>query len=88
MEPWNNFERELHDSGAHIAGEGLRPSTEATTVKLVERGDPLVTDGPFAETKEQLGGFYLIDVDERRRGARVGEEGADAARIGRSRSGR
>ena len=62
MEPWNRFERELYDSGAHVAGEGLRPSSEARTVKLVEGGEPLVTDGPFAETKEQLGGFYLIDV--------------------------
>ena len=62
MEPWNRFERELYDSGAHVAGEGLRPSSEARTVKLVEGGEPLVTDGPFAEMKEQLGGFYLIDV--------------------------
>ena len=62
MEPWDNFERELRDSGAHVAGEGLRPSSEARTVKLVADGEPLVTDGPFAETKEQLGGFYLIDV--------------------------
>jgi hypothetical protein len=63
MEPWNRFERELYDSGAHIAGEGLQQSTEAKTVKLVEGGTPIVTDGPFAETKEQLGGFYLIDVE-------------------------
>ena len=67
MEPWNRFERELYESGAHIAGEGLRPSSEAKTVKLVDGGDPIVSDGPFAETKEQLGGFYLIeaaDLDE------------------------
>ena len=62
MEPWNRFERELHDSGARIAGEGLRPTTEARTVKLVDGGAPIVSDGPFAETREQLGGFYLIDV--------------------------
>ena len=62
MEPWNRFERELHDSGARIAGEGLRPSMEAKTVKLAD-GGATVSDGPFAEMKEQLGGFYLIDVD-------------------------
>ena len=62
MEPWNRFEREIHDAGVHLAGEGLRPSAEAKAVKLVEGGEPLVTDGPFVETKEQLGGFYLIDV--------------------------
>ena len=62
MEPWNRFERELYDSGAHVAGEGLRPSSEAKTVKLVEGGEPEVADGPFARAKDQLGGFYLIDV--------------------------
>jgi hypothetical protein len=66
MEPWNRFEQELADAGAKIAGEGLQPSATATTVKLAE-GEPVVTDGPFAETKEQLGGFYLLeckDLDE------------------------
>ena len=62
MEPWNRFERELHASGARIAGEGLRPSMEAKTVKLAD-GGATVSDGPFAEMKEQLGGFYLIDVE-------------------------
>jgi hypothetical protein len=66
MEPWNRFEKELADAGAKIAGEGLQPSATATTVKIAE-DDPVVTDGPFAETKEQLGGFYLLeckDLDE------------------------
>ena len=62
MEPWNRFERELYESGAHIAGEGLRPSTEAQTVRLTGDGQGVVSDGPFSKAKEQLGGFYLIDV--------------------------
>ncbi len=43
------------------AGKALKPTATATTVKLRE-GKRLVTDGPFAETKEQLGGFYLVDA--------------------------
>lgn len=48
--------------GAKVAaGEALAPTTTATTVRLVA-GEIVTTDGPFAETKEQLGGFYIIDV--------------------------
>src|SRR5687768_160500 len=57
--------RELQESGAFVAGEGLQLDT-ATTVR-VQNGERIVTDGPFAETKEQLGGFYLVeckDLDE------------------------
>jgi hypothetical protein len=47
--------------GARLTGGGpLLPSTAATTVR-VRQGKTLITDGPFAETKEQLGGFYIID---------------------------
>lgn len=45
-----------------IEAAPLEPSTASTTVR-VRNGETLVTDGPFAETKEQLGGFYLIDVE-------------------------
>jgi hypothetical protein len=44
-------------------GHGLQPTATATSVR-VRDGERLVTDGPFAETKEQLGGYYLIDVDD------------------------
>jgi hypothetical protein len=61
MKRWEAYTQSLLDSGAYIAGEGLKDSDTATTVK--HQGDErIVTDGPFAETKEQLGGFYLIDV--------------------------
>jgi hypothetical protein len=49
-----------------LGGEGLQPTSTATTVR-VRDGERMLTDGPFAETKEQLGGFYLIeagDLDE------------------------
>jgi hypothetical protein len=60
---WSEITEEMKDKGVFEAGEGLQPSTTATTVRGVGNGEPSVTDGPFAETKEQLGGFYLIDVD-------------------------
>lgn len=44
-------------------GHALKPTTEAATVR-VRSGKPLITDGPFAETKEQLGGFYLVDASD------------------------
>jgi hypothetical protein len=53
---------ELQAAGAYVAGAPLRPSSTAGTVRV--RGDErLVTDGPFAETKEQLGGYFLVDVE-------------------------
>jgi hypothetical protein len=53
---------ELRESGAYVAGAPLRPTTTATTVRIVD-DEPVVTDGPFAETKEQLGGYFLVDVE-------------------------
>ncbi len=50
------------EAGARaLAGEALHPTSAATTVR-VRDGQTLITDGPFAETKEQLGGFYLVEV--------------------------
>ena len=63
MEPWNRFEQEAVDAGVKLAGEGLQPSSTASTVKVGEGDERPVTDGPFAETKEQLGGFYLLDCE-------------------------
>jgi hypothetical protein len=58
--------KDLKSSGAHLAGEALQPIRTATTVR-VRNGKTQTTDGPFAETREQLGGFYLVeakDLDE------------------------
>ncbi len=66
MEAYGAFGKEIEEAGSHLAGEGLQPTATATTVQ-VRDGERLVTDGPFAETKEQLGGFYLLeckDLDE------------------------
>ena len=61
MEAWNAFDREAIDAGVMIANEALELPKTATTLRVTEAGDHAVTDGPFAETKEQLGGFCLID---------------------------
>jgi hypothetical protein len=56
------FTEELRGAGKMVAGDALQPTSTATSVR-VRDGETLTTDGPFAETKEVLGGYYLIDVD-------------------------
>jgi hypothetical protein len=66
MQEWFAFTEALQASGRHLGGEALNPVETATTVK-VRGGKTVTADGPFAETKETLGGFYLIeaaDLDE------------------------
>lgn len=52
---------DLHGNGQYVAANPLHPTSMATSVK-VRDGKRLVTDGPFAETREQLGGYFLIDA--------------------------
>jgi hypothetical protein len=54
--------RELHSSGHYLGASPLEPTCLATSVRLRE-GKRLVTDGPFAETREQLGGYYILETD-------------------------
>lgn len=66
MDAYNAFTREINERGVYVAGEALHPTKMATTVRIRD-GKTLTTDGPFAETKEQLGGFYVLnckDLDE------------------------
>lgn len=63
---YNAFTTAIREKGQFEAGEALQPTSTATTVR-VDNGRTITTDGPFAETKEQLGGFYLVDcrdIDE------------------------
>jgi hypothetical protein len=63
---WSEYSKELVDAGAFVAGDGLQTSSSATTLR-VQDGERVLTDGPFAETKEQIGGYYTIeckDLDE------------------------
>jgi hypothetical protein len=67
MRNWERFGKEAVEGGAFIAGDGLQPTTEAKTVRGGRDEERVITDGPFAETKEQIGGFYLLeckDMDE------------------------
>lgn len=53
----------LRETGQFLGGEALQPVTDATTVQLID-GKRVVTDGPFAETKEHLGGYFLIEAPD------------------------
>ena len=66
MEAYGAYTQQVQEAGVMVGGDGLQPSSTATTVR-VRNGERLVTDGPFAETREQLGGYYLVeakDLDE------------------------
>jgi hypothetical protein len=57
------FIQEIRDSGNYLGGNPLKPTSTATTVR-VRDAKRVVTDGPFAETKEQLGGYYLVEAKD------------------------
>lgn len=63
MEEYNAFTKAIRDAGVEAGGEALQPNTTATTIRIRD-GETITTDGPFAETKEGLGGFYLIDCED------------------------
>ncbi len=64
MKAWDDYTRAAIEAGVHLGGEGLEPSSTATTVRIQASGEPIVSDGPFAETKEQLAGYYLLDCKD------------------------
>lgn len=64
MGRWMSYNQMLIDGGHWIAGASLTPTDTATTVRKADGSVAGTTDGPFAETKEQIGGFYVIDADD------------------------
>jgi hypothetical protein len=60
---WMQYTQDLRDAGVLVAGDALQGLDTATAVR-VRDDETLVSDGPFAETKEMLGGYYLIDVPD------------------------
>jgi len=80
MREYYAYTEELKDAGALVAGDALHPTSTATSIQ-VRDGDTLVTDGPFAETREHLGGYYLIDVESDEEAARWAAK-IPAARVG------
>ena len=77
---YKDFTDDVKQKGSYLAGEALQPTSTATVVKVRE-GKTLTTDGPYAETKEQLGGFYMLECEN------LDEAIAQAARIPCSRNG-
>jgi hypothetical protein len=63
FQKWMDYTTRLRQSGCWQGGEALQPTSTATTVRL-QNGKMMTTDGPFAETKEQLGGFYMVDCKD------------------------
>ena len=66
FQEYMDYSNRIRKSGNYIAGQALQPISTATTVR-VKNGKTITTDGPFAETREQLGGFYMVeakDLDE------------------------
>jgi hypothetical protein len=61
MDAWNAFDKEAIEAGVLIANEPLEHPSGAKTIRIAANGEAVVTDGPFAETKEQLGGFCLLE---------------------------
>ncbi len=64
----------LAEAGALVAGEALHPSAASATVRFPAGGDPIVSDGPYVETKEQLGGFYVVECADRGEALRYARE--------------
>jgi hypothetical protein len=58
------YEKAVADAGVRLGSDALQGVETATTVQVTEAGERIVTDGPFAETREILGGYYLIDVPD------------------------
>jgi hypothetical protein len=63
MAAYGAFGQAAQEAGVLLGGEGLQPTSTATTVR-VRNDETLTTDGPFAETREQLGGYYLLDCKD------------------------
>jgi len=75
----DDFNRELQESGAWVFAGGLLPPDTATVVRAAG-GKVVMTDGPFAETKEQLGGFWVIEVPDLDAALEIAARGSEACR--------
>ena len=80
FQEYMDYTRGIRKSGNYISGEALQPISTATTVRQ-RNGKTLTTDGPFAETKEQLGGFYLVEAKDLDEAIKLAS-GIPAVRIG------
>lgn len=63
-EDWMAYDKAVREAGIYVDAHSLADLTTATTVRVNAGGERVVTDGPFAETREVLGGYYVIDVPD------------------------
>ena len=61
---WMLFDKSLKEAGVYVGGNSLADFTTAAAVRVDEQGERIVTDGPFAETREVLGGYFVVDVPD------------------------
>lgn len=64
VEDWQAYDKAVKDAGIFVSGESLADLVTATSVQVGQDGRRVVTDGPYAEAREVLGGFYVIDVPD------------------------
>jgi hypothetical protein len=64
FEDWVSYDKEVKEAGVFVSGHSLADLTTATSVRVDASGERIVTDGPFAESREVLGGYYVIDVPD------------------------
>jgi hypothetical protein len=74
------FNEELMSNGTWVFGGGLTQPSDATVVDATQGGDAIVTDGPFAETKEQLGGFWVVEAPDLEAALDLARRGSAACR--------
>ena len=80
FEDYREFTREVRESGHFVSGNRLLPADSATTIR-VRQGNVTVTDGPYVETKEQLGGYFVIEARDLNEAIQVASR-IPGARIG------
>ncbi len=83
MEEIHALNREMIAAGVRKFACGISPAANAKTVRKQPDGKVLVTDGPYTETKEHMGGFWILECRRSRRGAGMGEEGCHRLRCAR-----
>ncbi|HEX5830046.1 MAG TPA: YciI family protein [Gemmatimonadaceae bacterium] len=74
----HRFNKELTEAGELVGGEGLATPAEARVVRAGKNGAPVVTDGPFPETKEFLAGYWIVDVDRTERAYEIAAQASAA----------
>ena len=76
----DRFNKDLVASGRWVFGGGLHPANTATVVDATGAGDPIITDGPYLESKEHLGGFWIVDVPDLDAALELARRGSAACR--------